>query len=116
MLKRTATRSEISSNTDLRKYAIAVVIPCHRVEREIAAVITNLPRYLKYIIVVDDASPDKTSEIIKELAQKDGRISLICHEKNQGVGGAMLTGFRKALELDAQIVVKIDGDGQMDPS
>ena len=114
MLKRTAKRSEISSNTDLQKYAIAVVIPCHRVEREIAAVIANLPRYLQYIIVVDDASPDKTSEIIKELAQKDGRISLICHEKNQGVGGAMLTGFRKALELDAQIVVKIDGDGQMD--
>src|SRR5687767_350544 len=114
MLKRTAKRSEISSNTDLQKYAIAVVIPCHRVEREIAAVIANLPRYLQYIIVIDDASPDKTSEIIKELAQKDGRISLVCHEKNQGVGGAMLTGFRKALELDAQIVVKIDGDGQMD--
>src|SRR5688572_23353428 len=116
MLKRTAKRSETSSNIDLRKYAIAVVIPCYRVEREITAVITNLPRYLKYIIVVDDASPDKTSVIVKELAQKDGRILLICHEKNQGVGGAMLTGFRKALELDAQIVVKIDGDGQMDPS
>ena len=114
MLKRTAKRSEKSSNIDLRKYAIAVVIPCHRVEREISAVITNLPRYLKYIIVVDDASPDKTSEIIKSLAQKDRRIFLICHEKNQGVGGAMLTGFRKALELGAQIVVKVDGDGQMD--
>ena len=114
MLKRTARRSEASLNTDLRKYAIAAVIPCHRVEREIIAVITNLPRYLKYIIVVDDASPDKTSEIIRELAQRDRRIFLICHEKNQGVGGAMLTGFQRALELGAQIVVKIDGDGQMD--
>ena len=84
MLKRTAKWSEISSNTDLQKYAIAVVIPCHRVEREIAAVIANLPRYLQYIIVVDDASRDKTSENIKELAQKDGRISLICHEKKSG--------------------------------
>ena len=103
-----------SSSSELRKYHIAVVIPCYRVEREINGVINNIPRFIKNIIVVDDASPDKTSEIIKELAQKDRRVSLICHESNQGVGGAMLTGFRKALELGAQIVVKIDGDGQMD--
>jgi glycosyltransferase involved in cell wall biosynthesis len=90
------------------------VIPCHRVEGQITAVITNLPPYLKHIIVVDDASPDKTAEIVRTYTQKDHRILLICHEKNQGVGGAMITGFRKALELGAQIVVKVDGDGQMD--
>jgi glycosyltransferase involved in cell wall biosynthesis len=90
------------------------VIPCYRVEREIHTVLTNLPGYLKHIIIVDDASPDKTSEIVRTYAQKDRRILLICHERNQGVGGAVITGFRKALELGAQIIVKVDGDGQMD--
>ena len=99
---------------NLGKYNIAVVIPCYRVEREINDVIANLPGYLKYIIVVDDASPDKTAEVVRESTQKDRRIILICHEKNQGVGGATLTGFRKALALGAQIIVKVDGDGQMD--
>jgi len=100
---------------DLTQNAIAVVVPCYRVEHEIAALLASLPRYLKHIIVVDDASPDETSKIVMEAAQRDLRIILIRHEKNQGVGGAMRTGFRKALELNAQVVVKIDGDGQMDP-
>jgi dolichol-phosphate mannosyltransferase len=103
-----------SLTDNLRKHNIAVVIPCYRVEMEINEVIASLPSYLKYIIVVDDASPDKTAEVVRESAQKDRRIILICHEKNQGVGGATLTGFRKALELGAQIIVKVDGDGQMD--
>src|SRR5262245_32981069 len=114
MLKQATKRSEPPPNIDLRRYAIAVVILCYRVEREINAVLTNLPGYLKYIIVVDDASPDQTSEIIRKLAEKDRRIFLICHEKNQGVRGAMITGFREALDLGAQIIVKVDGDGRMD--
>ena len=114
MLKRAVKRSETSSNINLRRHTIAAVIPCYQVEREINAVLTSLPPYLKYIIVVDDASPDQTSEIIKRAAENDRRIFLIRHKKNQGVGGAMISGFRKALELGAQIVVKIDGDGQMD--
>jgi dolichol-phosphate mannosyltransferase len=101
---------------DLTRNNIAVVIPCYRVGKEIGALVASLPRYLKYIIVVDDASPDETSKIVMEAAQRDLRIILIRHEKNQGVGGAMRTGFRKALELNAQIVVKVDGDGQMDPA
>jgi len=97
--------------SDLRKYDIAVVIPCYRVEREIVSVIASLPRYIKHIIVVDDASPDATAELVLQTAKKDKRIVFLRHERNQGVGGAMVTGFRKALELGAQIVVKIDGDG-----
>jgi glycosyltransferase involved in cell wall biosynthesis len=114
MSRRAVKRSETLSNIDLRRYAIAAVIPCYRVEGEIEQVITNLPRYLKYIIAVDDASPDRTSEIIRKFAENDSRICLIRHEENQGVGGSMSTGFRKALELGAQIIVKVDGDGQMD--
>ena len=99
---------------DLKKYDIAVVIPCYRVEHEISSVLASLPRYIKHIIVVDDASPDDTAGIVTGLAKKNRRVVLVRHTVNQGVGGAMRTGFQKALELGAQIVVKVDGDGQMD--
>ena len=79
-------------------------------------VLSALPRYVKHIIVVDDASPDETAELVEKLAAKDRRISLIRHKQNMGVGGAMRTGFQKALELGVQIVVKVDGDDQMDLS
>jgi glycosyltransferase involved in cell wall biosynthesis len=106
----------MTDHAKFRKFNIAAVIPAYRVEREIEAVLHELPSYLKYIIVVDDASPDRTSELAAALVKRDRRIVLIRHEKNQGVGGAMVSGFRKALELGAQIIVKIDGDGQMDVS
>jgi glycosyltransferase involved in cell wall biosynthesis len=63
---------------------------------------------------VDDGSPDSSAELVSSAAKEDSRILLIRHAANQGVGGAMVTGYRKALELGAQVVVKIDGDGQMD--
>jgi glycosyltransferase involved in cell wall biosynthesis len=99
---------------ELQDYCIAAVIPCYRVEREIQSVLQAVPRYIKYVIVVDDASPDSTADLVTASAKRDDRILLIRHPSNQGVGGALITGFRKALELEAQIVVKIDGDGQMD--
>jgi len=98
------------------QHKIAVVIPAYRVEREIESVLRGLPPYIQHIIVVDDASPDSTSERVASLGKRDHRLILIRHEKNLGVGGAMVTGFRKALEIGAQIVVKIDADGQMDVS
>ncbi len=101
---------------DFQKYRIAAVIPAFRVQDEIESVLRGLPPYIKNIIVVDDASPDRTSDLVAALAKRDRRVVLIRHERNQGVGGAMVSGFRKALELGAQIVVKIDGDGQMDVS
>jgi glycosyltransferase involved in cell wall biosynthesis len=104
----------MQSSLNLRKYNIAAVIPCYRVEREIQSVLCAVPRYIKHIIVVDDASPDSTAELVTAYAKKDKRISLIRHASNLGVGGAMVTGYRKALELGAQIIVKMDGDGQMD--
>lgn len=103
-----------SRKQDLRKYDIAVLIPSYRVEETIGAVLVGLPRFVKHVIVVDDASPDGTSAVVEKFAAKDRRILLLRHEQNQGVGGAMRTGFLKALELGAQIVVKVDGDGQMD--
>jgi len=101
---------------DFRKFNLAVVIPAYKVAGEIRTVIGELPDYLRHIIVVDDASPDGTSDLVEAFANRDRRIVLVRHERNQGVGGAMITGFRKALELGAQVIVKIDGDHQMDPA
>jgi dolichol-phosphate mannosyltransferase len=99
---------------DFKPYRIAAVVPAYRVEAHIRDVLGELPGYLSEIIVVDDASPDRTAELVAAAAKRDRRITLLRHDRNQGVGGAMITGFRKALETGAQIIVKIDGDGQMD--
>ncbi len=101
---------------DLRNFSIAAVIPAYRVADQIESVLRGLPDDLRHIIVVDDASPDETSALVSALAESDRRIVLVQHAHNQGVGGAMVSGFRKALELGAQVIVKIDGDGQMDPA
>jgi dolichol-phosphate mannosyltransferase len=100
---------------DFEKYGVATVIPAYQVEKNIESVIKGLPRYIKHIIVVDDASSDACADLVAAAAKKDKRITLIRHQQNQGVGGATISGFRKALELGAQIIIKIDGDGQMDP-
>jgi glycosyltransferase involved in cell wall biosynthesis len=99
---------------DLHQKNIVVVIPCYRVAREVGSVIASLPPYVRHIICVDDGSPDETASVIRQAVAGDPRVLLLQHEKNQGVGGAMVTGFRKALELNADVVIKLDGDGQMD--
>ena len=108
------SQGERGISSDFHKYAIVAVIPCYRVEREIQSVLQAVPSYIKHIVVVDDASPDSTRDLVTASAKIDPRILLMRHPSNLGVGGAMITGFKKALELGAQIVVKIDGDGQMD--
>ena len=95
--------------------AIAVVIPCYNVAAHVAQVIQGLPAYISWIIAVDDCSGDDTAGILERLQTEDPRVVYLQHEVNQGVGGAMLSGYRKALELGAEIIVKLDGDGQMDP-
>jgi glycosyltransferase involved in cell wall biosynthesis len=99
-----------------QEYNIAIVIPAFCVEHEIESVLLGIPKYVSFIIVVDDCSQDHTCDVVSRVAKNDNRITLIRHTNNQGVGGAMISGFRKALELGAQIVAKLDGDGQMDPS
>jgi dolichol-phosphate mannosyltransferase len=101
---------------DFRKFNVVAVIPAFRVSGQIETVLHGLPDYLRHIVVIDDASPDDTSRLVENLAKRDRRIILLRHTHNQGVGGAMVTGFKKALELEAQIILKIDGDDQMDPA
>ena len=97
-----------------RSQRIVAVVPAYRVEGQIQSVLQGLPSYLNRIIVVDDGSPDRTADRVRSAARRDRRILLLQHDQNQGVGAAMVSGFRRALELKAQIVVKVDGDGQMD--
>lgn len=106
-------QSPASQELDPRSLKVAVVIPAFRVARQIEMVVQGVPDFVTRIIVVDDASPDDTAAIVSGLA--DPRVRLLRHERNGGVGTAMITGYRHALELGADIVVKMDGDGQMDP-
>jgi glycosyltransferase involved in cell wall biosynthesis len=92
----------------------AVVVPCYRTGRTVAAVVAGIPHWVDHIIVVDDACPERSGDVAE--ATGAPRLIVLRHEVNQGVGGAVVTGYRKALELGCDIVVKMDGDGQMDPA
>jgi glycosyltransferase involved in cell wall biosynthesis len=94
--------------------SIAVVIPAFRVADRVADVIERIPSSVHHIVIVDDASPDALQDVLASVS--DPRLVVLRHEANRGVGGAMKTGFTKALELGADIIVKVDGDGQMDPA
>jgi dolichol-phosphate mannosyltransferase len=94
---------------------IAVVIPCYRVSRQIKDVIDGIGPEVEQIYCVDDKCPDRSGDHIRNIVN-DTRVRVLYHEANQGVGGAMVTGYIAALEGGADIVVKLDGDGQMDPA
>jgi len=91
---------------------IAAVIPCYRVRDHILAVLAGIPASIERIYCVDDACPQASGNII-EAECSDPRVRVIRHTQNQGVGGAVMTGYVAALADGAEIVVKIDGDGQM---
>lgn len=92
---------------------VAAVVPAFNVAAELGDVLRQMPLVFRTIIVVDDASRDATAAVADRYAQLDPRILVVRHEENRGVGGAMVTGFGKAVEAGADIIVKIDGDGQM---
>jgi dolichol-phosphate mannosyltransferase len=93
---------------------IAVVIPAYKVAAHIRAVIGGIPDFVSTIVVVDDASTDETASLARTTG--DPRVRLISREKNGGVGAAVQTGYEAALRLGADVIVKMDGDGQMDPA
>jgi glycosyltransferase involved in cell wall biosynthesis len=93
---------------------VAVVIPCYRVRDHILDVIAGIGREVDAIYLVDDACPDHSGDLI-ERAATDPRVHVIRHEQNLGVGGATVTGIRRAIAEGARIIIKMDGDGQMDP-
>jgi len=92
---------------------VAVVLPCYRVRDKIVGVVDSLIGRVDYIFAVDDHCPEKSGEWLRENCRHPS-VKVLFHEENQGVGGAMVTGYEAALATDAEVVVKMDGDGQMD--
>lgn len=101
-------------NPSLPAVKIAVVIPCYRAARTVREVIAGIPPGVAHVIVVDDACPEGSGDAAA--APDRPEVIVLRHERNRGVGAAMVTGYRKALELGCDAVVKMDGDGQMDPA
>ena len=94
---------------------VVVVIPCYNEGTQIQRVIETMPEYVDQIVIVDDFSEDDTVSVVQELAQFDSRIELIRHSQNGGCGGALATGYIWARDKDFDVIVRMDGDGQMDP-
>ncbi|EEY46438.1 glycosyltransferase family 2 protein [Vibrio mimicus] len=95
---------------------IAVAIPCFKVKKHIMSVIEQIGPEVGRIYIVDDCCPEKTGEFVVQQSV-DQRVNVLWHTENQGVGGAMVTAYKQALiDDDIDVVVKIDGDGQMDPA
>ncbi len=96
---------------------VCVVVPAFKEELQITGVLDTMPAYVDLIVVVDDASPapDKTCELVKRLGEEDGRISLVERATNGGVGAAIEDGYAKGIELGADVIGVMAGDGQMDP-
>ena len=92
---------------------IAVVVPAYNEEALIARTIESVPNYADMIIVVDDASTDRTAVIAD--GHVDARTRVVRHEVNKGVGAAIVSGYKSSLEAVADICVVMAGDFQMDP-
>ncbi len=97
------------------RVSVAVVLPCYKSRQHIVEVIETLPDFIDLVVCVDDACPEETTSVVKEKFAQDKRVHVVVHEENQGVGGAVMTGWTYAAGHGADILVKMDSDGQMDP-
>ncbi len=102
------------SSSKIPSQSVAVILPCYRETSHILTVIKKVGPEVKTIYVIDDACPDLTGAYVQNYC-KDKRVRVIRQDVNSGVGGAMVTGYQQALKDGHNILVKIDGDGQMDP-
>ena len=100
-----------------QKNTIAVVVPAHNEETQIARVIDTMPAIVDMIIIINDCSKDNTSAVVRQHPEyANGRVTLLEHEVNQGVGGAIATGYKWARDQSYDVAVVMAGDGQMDPN
>ncbi len=97
----------------LNQYNIGVVVPAYNEQLLIEETINGIPKYVNKVYIIDDCSTDRTPEIIKSMT--DSRIVSVRHEKNKGVGAAIVTGYKLAVEDEMDIVAVMAGDNQMDP-
>jgi len=98
-----------------RERTIGVVVPAFNEELLIGDTLRSIPDYVDKVYVIDDCSMDKTAEIVRDFEKKDPRINCICHEVNKGVGAAIITGYKRALQDGIDIAAVMAGDNQMDP-
>ena len=104
----------MSTKDDKKRPSIIIVIPAFEVAEQIISVIREIDKAVSQIIVVDDLCPEKSGyKVVKEV--KDKRVKVLFNENNLGVGGSMIRGYKEALKSNPEYVVKLDGDGQMDP-
>ncbi len=99
----------------IKKKSLAVVVPCFNEAKNIANVLDGIPKFIDYLIVVDDASTDETVDLAIRLSRSDKRIHVVPLVENLGVGGAISKGYERAKILQADITIVMAGDGQMDP-
>lgn len=95
-------------------HKVAVVIPCYRVKKHLSKIVEKIGKEVATIYIIDDCCPEQSGRAAEALLNP--RIKVLYHEKNKGVGGAVLTGYQAAINDNATIIVKIDGDEQMDPT
>lgn len=98
-----------------KKKMIGVVIPAYNEETQIRHVIESMPDFVDQIIIVDDCSTDSTVEVVKTIQKERPSITLLEHKFNKGAGGAMVTAYNFTKSTDLDVVVRMDGDGQMAP-
>ncbi len=96
--------------------SICVVVPAYNESSQIRKVIETMPDFVDKIVVIDDASKDDTVNIIRQYQSKTGKIEIIEHETNQGVGAAISAGYKWARDNDYAVTAVMAGDGQMDPT
>lgn len=111
----TTGTSDLINSLRQKNPRIAVIIPCFRVKAQILSVIESIPLFIESIYLIDDRCPEETGHFVRQSANEP-RLQIIFNEKNLGVGGAVMEGYKKALEDGIDIMVKIDGDGQMNPA
>ncbi len=98
-----------------QEHTIAVVVPAYKEELLISRVIETMPAIVDWIVVVDDASGDDTANVVRDFATPGGRLILLEHAVNQGVGGAIASGYKWCRDHDIDIAVVMAGDAQMNP-
>jgi glycosyltransferase involved in cell wall biosynthesis len=117
MLHSTAVvvKTEYISLQMYKNLKISVVVPAYNEEKQIMKVIKSMPDYVDAIVIIDDCSKDKTSSVVEKSQKKYPKVVLLKHQVNEGVGGAIATGYKWARDNDFDAAVVMAGDAQMDP-
>ena len=95
---------------------VAVVVPAYNEEMLLPDTLTGIPTFVDRVYVVDDASTDEPPTARRPRAAADSRVVLVEHERNRGVGAAIVTGYKRAIEERIDVTCVMAADNQMDPA